>query len=147
MEITPSICEHVTETAPYAGLMIDNAAHWLCPACLVDHCIKLLDSMKMTPSQVANLVHVEPENLEAITLALHQARVSLRTINSHLSNQVNQTKQKIYKATHTTPKFRVNENDGGPPSYKRTVIVPRVVEPKSLSSYNGVEVWNRMVTA
>ena len=144
-EITPTICRCLSldPSLPYAGFDDSGCPLLLCAACLVDRVALLL--YEQSASEVAKLVHVEPEHVEAVTFALHGRRLKER--DQRLSNRVNSCKQYIFRK-FAKPKPRYfNRDDGGPASHRRRVIVPCEVEPKSLSSFADVVAYNRTATA
>lgn len=150
-ELNPiSICSHLTADPkmPCAGLEVNGSPHWYCPDCLAIELANLLDT-DTTPSEAAALVHVTLDHLSAITLAIHQARIALQNAgHSRVSNRLNVCKRAIYTRVSKEPRFKYGQDDGGPPSYRRTLKhYARIVELKSLSTYDGVSFSNRTVSA
>ena len=147
---TPKICSHlVSDASPRAGIEIDGIAYWTCPACF---CIKLSDALanpRFTPSDALEFIHVEKSFALPVTHAMVKASCELKEAGfTTVSNRMNVIRKTIYRRATALPPRRYGFDDGRGPSYKRAVIVPCVVEKKSLSNYAGVEVWNRVeVTA
>jgi hypothetical protein len=144
----PFICSHLQHSSslPCAGMPVDNQPHWFCPSCFATHCAELLQSADTTPHEVARLAYVEAEHLSDITLALHSASVRAKSIDSRTSNRLNLCKRKLFALNTVKVVFRVGQDDNRGPSYKRTRIIPRLIEVKSLSGYNDVVAYNRQVT-
>lgn len=146
MEIAPTLCPHLEQTPElaYAGIAIDDVPHLACPSCFTNSCLELL-RQELTPLEVSKLAHVPAEHLEPITLAMHRARVDLRECDSRISNRINTCKQHIWKQATKQKEQprRYGFDDGRGPSYRRHKIVMPITEPKSLSSFSGVEVYNR----
>jgi hypothetical protein len=141
-ETLPQLCDHLTESSPYAGLEIAGTPHLLCPACFTDKCALLL--YDHSASEVSKMSYVETEHIEAVTFALHGRRLKER--DQRLSNRVNSLKQHLYRR-FAKPKF-VRQPYGvsdGIPSYQRRLChFERAHEPRSLSNASHVEVWNRV---
>ena len=101
--------------------------------------------MTLKPAAVYRMMFIEPQHATAITHAMQNFTFKLRQTNPERSLVRNRTQcvaRYIYNAAglgHSLqPRFqryRVNQDDNRGPSYRRSVIVPRLVEPKSLSAY------------
>jgi hypothetical protein len=153
-ELIPILCEHITETTPYAGLPDNNNnPAYLCAQCFTSRVAKLVETMK--PAAVFRLIYVEPQHVPAIVRAMQIFTIALKKSNPERSlvrNRVQCTARYLWNAAglgHSKQERFTryfNRDDNGPPSYRRHKIIMPITEPKSLSSYGRqgeYEAYNR----
>ena len=150
--MNPSLCPHITDdTTPFAGLPDANGQpRYYCATCAVERVAALTAIMQ--PAAIFRLMYVEPKFAPEITAAMRAFTYELKQSNpsnSLVRNRVQCVARYIANAAglgHSKQerfvRYRVNQDDGRGPSYRRTQIIPRLVEPKSLSSYSDVVVFN-----
>ena len=154
--MNPSLCPHITDdTTPFAGLPdANNEPRFYCPACLIQRIAVLVQTLN--PVSVFRLMHVPQEHAQAITRAMMSYTLVLKQsqpTQSLVRNRCQCVARYIANAAglgsskqERFQRYKFGQDDKRGPSYTRTVVVPRLREPKSLSSASHVEVWNRTVT-
>jgi len=151
-ELIPIMCAHIVdETTPCVGLPDENNnPAFYCPACTVQRVAELVLTLK--PAAVYRMMYVEPQHATAITHAMQNFTFKLRQTNPERSLVRNRTQcvaRYIYNAAglgHSLQsrfrRYNVPDADWRP----RRIGIPCEIEKKSLSSFSGVEVFNRVVT-
>ena len=154
--MNPSLCPHITDdTTPFAGLPDANSQpRYYCATCTVERVAALTAILQ--PAAIFRMMFIEPKFAPEITAAMRAFTYELKQSNpsnSLVRNRVQCVARYISNAAglgHSKQerfqRYRFNQEDHRGPSYKRTQIIPRLREPKSLSSASHVEVWNRTVT-
>lgn len=156
MENTPvSLCPHIDDSSTvYIGLQREGIASWLCPECYLTKVCTLIS--EVAPTTLARNSFVELENLDTILFSLRverharkdkgQTRIANRlgVLSSALNHMFGDGESSKPMVSALPRRFGISDN--GPPSYRRTKFIPCVVEPKALSKFDGIEVFNRTVT-
>jgi hypothetical protein len=153
----PVLCPHIVDdNTPFAGMPdANNKPRFYCPACLIQRIAVLVQTLN--PVSVFRRMHVPQEHAQAITrammsytLALKQSQPTQSLIRNrtqcvarYIANSagLGRSKQERFQ------RYKFNQDDNRGPSYKRTQIIPRLREPKSLSKYSDVVAFNRVEVA
>lgn len=146
------ICPHIADTTAYIGAPTsENDPAFYCPDCAVQRIAELVETLK--PAAVYRLLFVEVQHAREITKAIQTFTFKLKHSHPERSLVRNRTQcvgRYIYNAaglgTSKQERFRrynVPDADWRP----RRIGIPCEIEPKSLSSFSGVEAYNRTVTA
>jgi hypothetical protein len=147
------ICPHIVdETTAYVGIpTISNDPAFLCPDCGAERIAELAETMQ--PADIFRLLFVEKQHAPEITKAIQRFTIVLKQSdpsNTLTKNRAQTVARYICNAhglgTSKQERFvrlRYGQDDGIP-SYKRKLEhYRRAQEPKSLSSFSGVEAYNR----
>lgn len=154
-EIIPTLCSHLSEAAPYIGISVNGNPAYLCLPCACTEIATLAETLH--PRAISRLLHCPAEHARVFVSALvaYKNEHPKSDENRRAWNRINSVARYVANqhgiGTSKQPRFvrlRYGFDDGRGPSYRRKVIVPRIVEPKSLSSYSDVVAFNHVeVTA
>jgi hypothetical protein len=154
--MNPSLCPHITDnTTPFAGLPdANNNPRFYCSLCTVERVTALTAIMQ--PAAIFRMMFIEQQHAREITAAMRAFTYELKQSNpsnSLVRNRVQCVARYFANAAglgtskqERFQRYRFGQDDGGPPSWKRSNIVPRIVEPKSLSSFSDAIAVNKRMT-
>jgi len=149
-----TLCSHIAdETTPFAGLPDANGQpRYYCATCTVERVAAL--TVIMQPAPIFRMMFVEPRFAGAITAAMRAFTYGLKKANpsnSLVRNRVQCVARYIANAAglgsskqERFQRYRIGQDDGGHPWKRRLGQEVRIKEPRSLSSFSDVVVFNRV---